>query len=1108
MLRPAVRTVELRQGGARGVRQEGDYQPVESAGPPLDMVSERGDASRMDSQGRRRVNSDEFEPLTSRHEALGAGGAGVFTRTKRCCCAHWVEAVLTLWGLAMLFSLMGVNRGVNTPPLQASSGLNLAALIPTLEAFETELFTLHTTNLTDGLLLMSFPVAAVMGDAPPAKVIFGASYARGSYDDHNSVALLHYPAESTDETVFVFRLTENMAGVDVLREQLTLRTSDGGMETSLAESAPAEWITTLPVLEAGGGYVMTSAENFLTNGFYVTDIQPAKLAGMRLKLGETRAYPKNAGVTVEYQLIADPGGEPGNVVPISLRFSISALPSDPMPPRWGDERVGYFNTVYKDLGDHRAAIEGIRNTDLLDTEVTLINRRRMAAASPAAAGSGEDGEGGENSSATEPEAEAGAEAEPLTYYVDPSVPTEWREYMRAGVEAWRPAFEAAGLGGEAIRAVLPGEDAWPADYDAGDIRFNSITWAVDVDEVFALGPATVDPRTGEILHSGIVFTNGWIKSWSAVFEVYGDSPDDGSSTRRRSLSSLPHLPRQHGHHHSHSHAHHDHAHDGHHSHSHSRGENGGGGGGGGDDALLEKLMPSLSASGSRGGHGGSGSLRYHGRGECQEARMKDISMSLLPLVMRGGRGRAHSSGDRKLAGGDEEGARGTAPGLASDEILGAGLTDVVMHEVGHTLGLRHNFRGSTLLTLEELQDPTKTGQVGLTSSVMDYLPLNIVSSKIQGTEVPHYFTPRVGEYDVWAIKYGYTAVEGEELLAQSDGLKDLASEAKPFATDEDGVASSGMNPLASVFDLGKEPMDYWEDRLELVTELWPVLLERSTQQGEAQFQRYGYAAMALLRQVQNSGLYSTKYLGGFDISKQRRVADDTPGPIQLIAADRQRRALTLILRVVAGDVPEGAAAFLPAEGDFSNLATWTGLCEGLGQDCYGVVPIDVLSEVNLLRKNVLLQAFSLDHLMRLRLHAWAATAASADSSSDVLTVSELFESTTNAVWGDGGFASARAKLWQNWDLMLFWLDVLQASSLLFAARIQKAYGSAVATTGVPGDVTATAVGLAYSLIDTGKNLTVSDPAYGLHRAASLKLNAWEERGGTDGFLLGLLGAGG
>ena len=41
----------------------------------------------------------------------------------------------------------------------------------------------------------------------------------------------------------------------------------------------------------------------------------------------------------------------------------------------------------------------------------------------------------------------------------------------------------------------------------------------------------------------------------------------------------------------------------------------------------------------------------------------------------------------------------------------------------------------------------------------------------------------------------------------------LAAEALPFSTDEDGADSSGVNPMASVFDLGKEPMDYWEDRV-------------------------------------------------------------------------------------------------------------------------------------------------------------------------------------------------------------------------------------------------------------------------------------------------------
>lgn len=73
---------------------------------------------------------------------------------------------------------------------------------------------------------MGFPIDTITGDGPSSKVIFGASYAKGSYDDHNSVALLHYPAENTEETVFSFRLTDDMAGVDVLREQLTVRYSE------------------------------------------------------------------------------------------------------------------------------------------------------------------------------------------------------------------------------------------------------------------------------------------------------------------------------------------------------------------------------------------------------------------------------------------------------------------------------------------------------------------------------------------------------------------------------------------------------------------------------------------------------------------------------------------------------------------------------------------------------------------------------------------------------------------------------------------------------------------------------------------------------------------
>lgn len=67
--------------------------------------------------------------------------------------------------------------------------------------------------------------------------------------------------------------------------------------------------------------------NLLLNGFYVTDIQPPKLANLRLKLSETRGYPKNAGLTVEYQLIADPGKRRSRIIHISLyRPAMALLP--------------------------------------------------------------------------------------------------------------------------------------------------------------------------------------------------------------------------------------------------------------------------------------------------------------------------------------------------------------------------------------------------------------------------------------------------------------------------------------------------------------------------------------------------------------------------------------------------------------------------------------------------------------------------------------------------------------------------------------------------------------------------------------------------------------
>ncbi len=78
---------------------------------------------------------------------------------------------------------------------------------------------------------------------------------------------------------------------------------------------------------------------------------------------------------------------------------------------------------------------------------------------------------------------------------------------------------------------------------------------------------------------------------------------------------------------------------------------------------------------------------------------------------------------------------------------------LIAHEVGHTLGLRHNFRASAMLSPADLNNLEVTRQKGLVGSVMDYSAVNLAP---QGTKQGDYFTHRIGPYDEWAIAFGYT----------------------------------------------------------------------------------------------------------------------------------------------------------------------------------------------------------------------------------------------------------------------------------------------------------------------------------------------------------------
>ncbi len=165
-------------------------------------------------------------------------------------------------------------------------------------------------------------------------------------------------------------------------------------------------------------------------------------------------------------------------------------------------------------------------------------------------------------------------------------------------------------------------------------------------------------------------------------------------------------------------------------------------------------------------------------------------------------------------------ARGEMTPEVEQRLMHEYVKELIAHEVGHTLGLRHNFRASTLLKPDELNNLAKTDEEGQTASVMDYNPI-VVASK--GQKQGHFLTPTLGPYDYWAIEYGYTAIAGDGKAELAKIASRVADPAVPYSTDEDAlgtVSATSMDPLANQFDQSDDPLAYFRQRLEIVEELW------------------------------------------------------------------------------------------------------------------------------------------------------------------------------------------------------------------------------------------------------------------------------------------------
>jgi hypothetical protein len=228
-------------------------------------------------------------------------------------------------------------------------------------------------------------------------------------------------------------------------------------------------------------------------------------------------------------------------------------------------------------------------------------------------------------------------------------------------------------------------------------------------------------------------------------------------------------------------------------------------------------------------------------------------------------------------------------GELPEEFLQQALKEVVMHEVGHTLGLRHNFKASSWKTLAEIEDANRSATEPLVASVMDYHPVNLTPAGVKQTA---YYTTTIGPYDYWAIEYGYKPISGDENAELAKIASKSGEPGLDYATDED-TEFNDPDPLSNRFDLGKDPVAYSQRQMKTVAELLPKILEKAVDNGEG-YQRVRRAFGLLQNEYLRSANFVSRLPGGVLVHRDHKGDSQGRPPFKIIDAAQQRAATKLI----------------------------------------------------------------------------------------------------------------------------------------------------------------------------------------------------------------------
>ncbi|MCW5558906.1 MAG: zinc-dependent metalloprotease [Verrucomicrobiae bacterium] len=517
--------------------------------------------------------------------------------------------------------------------------------------------------------------------------------------------------------------------------------------------------------------------------------------------GPVRAFPENVLFDLHlHYLTGNPKVRSATLpdprsVPLVMVYELSAVRSSPgFQPRPADERVGHFLTVQQDFTSDRPKSPFRRHVHRWHLEKQ------------------------------DPSAPVSPPRQPIVFWLENTIPHEYRAAFREGVLLWNPAFERIGFTNAIECRQMPEDAGW----DPADTRYNTIRWFAGVDAGFAIGPSRANPFTGEIFDADIGFSEAMTRSVRRLAE--------------------------------------------------------------------ESVEPVSPAPSSPSSHLGEVVAQWR-RGvpvTCQYGFEKSAKAAFAASVLA---------------------ARPDAPPALTERLIHEFLVEVVAHEVGHTLGLRHNFVASTILPESDLLNTNRTQTVGQSASVMDYNPIVVaLPGETQGDFVP----TRLGPYDFWAIEYAYRPLTPGQEEAELRAIATRAGDPMlAYATDEDALGTFSvfaMDPYVNQFDASSDPLAFERRQLALVREVWNRADPRLVEPGEG-YQVLRRVLNRSFRELQNSAGIASKFVGGVRLSRAR--AGDAGGrpPLEPVAAARQREALAFLSQEIFAD-----AAYRPPAALMSRLA--------------------------------------------------------------------------------------------------------------------------------------------------------------------------------------------